>query len=145
MLLFRCERLPENNQQDDYDYYAIDITNRPDVIMFTASARNLTSILIGSFCRQFYNQTITFVAFPPCDPETFKIRQVCRRDCPRFVDISSKCIDDALRAGRMITEFAKLFDSYNCSDPSAYFPNASLSLFDSQQSCYTISLYDMGK
>ena len=145
MLSFRCERLPEDKQQDDYDYYAIDVTNRPEVIMFVTFGRNLTSFLNELFCKQFFNQTITFVELPPCDPETFKIRQVCRSECPTFVDISSKCIDDALRAGRMIAEFAQLFDSYNCSNPSTYFPDASLSLFDSQQSCYTISLYDMGK
>lgn len=45
----------------------------------------------------------------------------------------------------MITEFAELYDLYNCSDPNSYFPNASISLFDSQESCYTVSLYNMGE
>ena len=145
MLLFRCERLPEHNQQDDYDYYAIDITNRPDVIMFVTTSRNLTGLLSALFCRQLFNQTLSFVAFPPCDPETYKLRQVCKSECPKFADISSRCIDDVIKAGRMISEFAQLFDSYNCSNPSTYFPNASQSLYDSQKNCYTISSYNTSK
>lgn len=135
--------LPE--ERDDYDYYAIDISSRPEVIRFVTNARSLVPNTTQSFCSQFFHVTLNFVEYPPCDPASNKLRQVCESDCQRFTDILSGCLDNVIEAGNTILGFAALHDIYNCSDPSTYFPNASLSLYDSQQSCYTVSFYNMGK
>ena len=148
MLLFRCVKLPEDTQQVDYDYYAIDIGNRPEVVNLITSVGNLAdknNIYQISTCG-FLNVSISFAEFPPCDPTTFKLRPICETQCSTFFGIISKCFGVAIEEGISIAEFAALYDTYNCSNPDTHLPGISGNLFDSQQYCYNVSFYDrLGK
>ena len=137
--------LSEDNQQDDYNYYAIDIANKQEMIDLVSFSRSLLETFILSACKEFLNMLITFIEFPPCDPKTFKLRQVCENDCLKFINISQYCFIDALQEGNMIYELITLNESVNCSDPATHFPIDLSKFFDSQQSCYTVSFFDKSK
>ena len=93
-----------------------------------------------TFCYEAFTLLITLVEFPPCDPVTNKLRQVCNIECQRILGVVSDCLHRIAESRSKLTPFAELYDMYDCNDPSAYFPNVSQCLFDSQQSCYSISL-----
>jgi len=141
--------LPENNPHSDSDYYAIDIANRPETINFLIAYKNLineNNIESLSICGPLSNLTIFLAEFPPCDPLTFKLRQLCQSECPKFNDYISRCFGEITKQNTiMIGGFAELFDLYNCSDPSTYIRNVSVNLFDLPDSCYSVSLSNMGK
>ena len=145
--LIRCVKLPEDTQQVDYDYYAIDIGNRPEVMNLINTVKNLAdkhNIYRISDCA-FLNVSISFAEFPPCDPETFKLRPICETQCSTFFDITSNCFGVAIKEGISIAEFAAVYDTYNCSNPNTHIPGVSGDLF-SQQDCYNVSFYDhLGK
>lgn len=145
LLYFRCEMLPNNyRMQADYDYYAIDIGNRPVIIDASMSLRkivekdNLNSV---ESCRVLFETNLFLDKFPPCNPKTLKLRQLCQSECPKVRDMTSQCFRDAIQEGMMISDFATLHDQFNCSDPTSRYPNVSEVLYDSQQSCYNVSYY----
>ena len=149
MLLLRCVKLPEDTQQVDYDYYAIDIGNRPEVVNLINTVRNLAdkhNIYQVSDCAFLYVST-TFAEFPPCDPATFKLRPICETQCSTFFDISSNCFGVAIQEGISIGDFATAYDAYNCSNPSTHIPTVSGDLFSQHvQDCYNVSAYNrLGK
>ena len=145
-MLFRCVKLPEDNQQDDFNYYAIDIANKPEIINHVISSSNLPDAFSQPVCKEFLKLLITFAEFPPCDPETCNLRQICESECPKYIALSEHCFIRAVQEGNMIGEAATLYDSVNCSDPATYFPVNLSNFFDSQQTdCYTISFLNRGK
>ena len=144
---FRCEKLPEDNQQDFYDYYAIDIGNSPAVVELITAVRSLIEehgIYSISAC-DFLNTSIFLAKFPPCDPIMFKLLPMCITQCPTFSSVISQCFGDGLQTGVALSDFAAIYDSYNCSDISTYLPEVSADLFDSQAQCYNVSNYTLGK
>ena len=139
--------LPENNQQADYDYYAIDIANRPQLIEFVANLRGLIekhNIDKIPSCLPVITRSVPLAEFPPCNPITFKLRQICEESCRTYTNIISQCFSLAIQTNIMISEFALLYDSYDCSDPNTYLPNVTDILFDSRQNCYNVSFEMMG-
>ena len=149
LLLLRCVKLPEDSQQDDYDYYAIDIGNRPEVMNLINTVTNLA--IKHNFYQitdcAFLNVSISFPEFPPCNPTTFKLRPICQTQCSTFFNIVSKCFNVAIEKGISIGDFAAVYDTYNCSNPSTHLPSVSGDLFSQHvQDCYNVSLYDrLGK
>ena len=144
LLLFRCVKLPEDNQQEDYDYYAIDIGNKQEVTNLINNVRNLVeryNIYQFSIC-EFINTSTSLAEFPPCDPTTFKLRPICETQCRTFFEVISRCFSSAVEAGVSISEFAALYDDYNCTNPDTHLPDASEDLFESQQNCYNVSIYN---
>jgi len=136
--------IPENDQQYNSDYYAIDIANRPEVISFSHIIR--TAVEENNFediptCRPLF-RNIFFIEFPSCNPATQKLKPVCEAICPQFFTSLSKCFSDAVQSSIMIADLASLYDAYNCTDPSTYIPNVSGSLYDSQQNCSNNSVFD---
>ena len=146
LLLLRCVKLPEDTQQVDYDYYAIDIGNRPEVMNLINIVKNLAeehNIYQISDCAFLY-VSISFVEFPPCDPATFKLRPICGTECSTYLSIISNCVGVAIQEGILIGDFAAVFDTYNCSDPNTHLPGVSGDLFS--QYCYNVQFYDdLGK
>ena len=147
--MFRCVKLPDDNQQEDYDYYAIDVTNSPELmaliseISFLAAEENIYSV---SSCVSLVNASVSTAKYPPCDPTTFKIRPICETQCATFFFITSECFGEAIESGLSIFEFASTYDMYNCSNPATHLPNVSIDVFDSQQNCFNVSAYDrLGK
>ena len=146
-MLFRCEALPEDSQLDFYNYYAIDIGNTPELIQILTDVQILIEkhgLDSVSICNTFY-VSISLAEFPPCDPATLKLRPICETQCQSFYAVVSKCFSDAVTNGIMIADFAATFDMYNCSDPSTHLPGVSVDHFDSQQYCYNVSDYTLGK
>ena len=147
LLLFRCERLPEDSQLDFYDYYAIDIGNSQPVIQFITDVRSLVKkhgIDSISTC-EILDASVSIVEFPPCDPVTLKLQPICVTQCQTFTTIISQCFGDAVGRGITISEFAVVYSSYNCIDPSTHLPGVSGDLFDSQEQCYYVMNYALGK
>ena len=138
-----------DRQQDDFTHYAIDIANKPEVMSLVIQISSLldeNDIVNITTCR-FLNVTVFLVEFPPCDPTTFKLLPICDTECPNFNIITSCCFRDGIEEGIMISGFAALYDSYNCSDPSTHLHNVSEDLFDTRY-CYNVSYYNsiiMGK
>ena len=143
-MIFRCVKLPEDNQQDDYDYYAIDIANKPEIINHVNRLSTLPDVFSQSVCKEFMYFLITFTEFPPCDPMTCKLRQLCISECPNFIAISQHCIIQALQDNSMIGEAVALYEAINCSDPATHSP-INLSKFFDSQNCYTFSFLNRGK
>ena len=149
LLSLRCVKLPEDSQQDDYDYYAIDIGNRPEVMNLINTVINLAikhNIYQIRDCA-FLNVSISLAEFPPCDPATFKLRPICETQCSTFFDIISNCFGVAIKEGISIGDFAAVYDTYNCSNPSTHIPTVSEDLFSQHvQDCYNVSFYNrLGK
>ena len=148
MLSLRCVKLPEDSQQDDYDYYAIDIGNRPEVMNTINTAINLAikhNIYQIRDCA-FLNVSISLAEFPPCDPATFKLRPVCETQCSTFDEIIKNCFGVAVQDSISISDFAAVH-AYNCSNPSTHLPTVSGDLYSQHvQDCYNVSFYDrLGK
>ena len=93
----------------------------------------------------FLNTSIFLAEFPPCDPMMFKLLPMCLTQCPTFSSVISQCFGDGLQTGVALLDFAEIYDSYNCSDLSTYLPGVSVDLFDSQDQCYNVSNYTLGK
>ena len=93
----------------------------------------------------FLNTSIFLAEYPPCDPIMFKLLPMCLTQCPTFSSVISQCFGDGLQTGVALSDFAAIYDSYNCSDISTYLPEVSADLFDSQAQCYTVSNYTLGK
>ena len=147
--LCRCEVLPEDDQLDFYDYYAIDIGNIPELIQMLTDVQILlkkTGVYSVSICNSF-KVTVSLTEFPPCDPATLKLRPLCETQCHSFYAVVSTCFSEAVAKGIMIAELAAVLDMYryNCSDPSTHFPGVSIDQFDPQQYCYNVSNYTLGK
>ena len=68
-----------------------------------------------------------------------KLRPMCATQCQTFATVISQCFGDAVERGITISEFAAIYDSYNCSDPSTHLPSIS-DLYDSQEQCYNFTL-----
>ena len=70
---------------------------------------------------------------------------MCVTQCPEFSTVIASCFGDGVQTGVALVDFASIYDSYNCSDPSTYLPGASAGLFDSQEQCYYVTNYTVGK
>ena len=142
--MFRCVKLPEDNQHEDYDYYAIDIGNKPEVLDLVNNVRNLAERF--NFYQlptcEFLNTSLSLAEFPPCDPTTFKLRPICQTQCGTFFEIISRCFSAAIEEGISIAEFATAYDRFNCTNPGSHLPDVSGDLFELQQSCYNVSIYN---
>ena len=147
MLLCRCEKLPEEYQRDFYDYYAIDIGNEPKVIQYFTNVRSsLRKYEIDNVSTcEFLDTTITIAEFPPCDPNILKLRPMCTTQCQTFATVISRCFGDAVELGITISEFAAVYDTYNCTDPNTHLPGVSGDLYGSQGQCYNVSYLTQGR
>ena len=145
IVIIRCERLSEDNQQDFYDYYAIDIGNSPEVIQLITDVRSLIEKYeVDSIPTcEFLDTSIFLAKFPPCDPTVLKLRPMCVTQCPTFSTVISRCFGDGVQTGLALMDFAAIYDSYNCSDPRTYLPGTSEGLFVSQEQCYNVSNYTL--
>ena len=142
---FRCEKLPEDNQQDFYEYYAIDIGNSQPVIQLINAVRALIEEygIYSIRACDFLNTSIFLLEYPPCDPVTLKLRPMCVTQCPEFSTVIASCF--GVQTGVALVDFVSIYDSYNCSNPTTYLPGASGGLFDSQEQCYYVTDYTLGK
>ena len=70
---------------------------------------------------------------------------MCTTQCGAFYDTIERCFSSAVQAGLPTSEIATIFDSYNCSNQSTYLPGISGDVFDSQEQCYNVSSYTLGK
>ena len=95
----------------------------------------------------FLETTIFIAEFPPCDPIMFKLLPMCITQCPAFRSLMSQCLLDGIGivTDIQLSEFAAIYDSYNCCDISTHIPSVSADLFDSQAQCYNVSNYTLGK
>ena len=144
---FRCEKLPEDNWEVFYDYYAIDIGNSPAVVQLVTDVRSLIRELgIDSISAcDFLSVSLFLTEFPPCDPTTCKLLPMCTTQCRAFYDTIARCFTSAVQAGLPISGIATIYDSYNCSNQSTHLPGISGDVFDSQEQCYNVSSYTLGK
>lgn len=145
MILFytRCEVLPENACNGvplNYDSYAIDIANTPELINFANLLRGLHERYHNiSTCGPFLSMSVCLAEFPPCNAEINRLQEICESGCSRYNELILNCISSIVMMGNFnITDLNQLHAQFDCFDPETYLPGVPGSLYDTQQSCHDL-------
>ena len=147
---YRCEMLPDNACQGvplNFDSYAIDIANRPQLINLTKLIRQFNAQFLNissSACRPFFSMSACVAEFPPCDREINRLLRICESGCSRYSSQFMDCASDIftnIKEVNIIALIGSINVMFNCSDPSTYLPSVPGSLYETQR-CH--DLYNTG-
>ena len=141
MFSIRCEMLPEKFCEGvplNYDTYAIDIANRPQLINLANMLRELYKQSHDlPDCGLILGLSVCLAEFPRCNANANRLQVICESGCERYNELFSDCLAALVSERRNLTQFGKADASFNCSNPGSYLPNVSASLYD-EQSCYDL-------
>lgn len=134
-----CEGIPLN-----YDYYAIDIANRPQSINFAIRLSELHEQYRNvSACTSFLGMTVCLAEFPPCSADNNRLQEICESGCSRYGSLLLECVTNIIETTGDIDfdEINQINNMFNCSNPETYLPGVSGSLYDTEENCH--DLYDV--
>ena len=147
VLLFytRCEILPENACEGvplNYDYYAIDVANSPQLINFAIALNELhEQFYTLPACTLILGMSVCLAEFPPCNAENNRLQVICTSGCLRYNQLILECATSIVSTGVLdIDQINEIDAMFDCDDPETYLPGVPGSLYDTEGECH--DLYD---